>query len=81
MLGLFEELQEQPEKQDLRFILTLLMLRRRVMRLEESETDEQGQELMVVYCPKRDKTYKVPATPPTEARTEEIQEYLGKLLY
>ena len=86
MLHFFDELgerldkQEQPDTQDMRYVLSLLLVRRRVMRLEESETDEQGREIMVLYCPRREATYRIPIATPDEARIEVIQEELAKLL-
>ena len=81
MLELFEELADQSEQQDMRYVLALLLMRRRVVRLEETERDSQGREILVVYCPRRETTYKVQAMTPTEARTQEIQEELAKLLF
>jgi len=81
MLHLFEELEQQPARQDMRYVLALLLVRRRVMRLEEEERDEQGRETLVLYCPRRDLTYRVPVTMPEEARIEEIQAELSKLLF
>ena len=81
MLQYFEELQQQPERQDTRYVLALLLIRRRVMRLEEGQQDEQGREVMVLYCPRRETTYKVPAVTPDEARASQIQEELAELLF
>ncbi len=80
MLQFFDELAEQPQKQDIRYVLGLLLVRRRVMRLEESQADAQGREVMVLYCPRREATYQVPAVVPDESRIEEIQEELARLL-
>ncbi|MEE8450371.1 MAG: hypothetical protein V3R99_00600 [Thermoguttaceae bacterium] len=80
ILHFFDELGRQPDKQDMRYVLSLLLVRRRVMRLEESETDEQGREMIVLYCPRREATYKVPVATPDETRAEAIQEELAKLL-
>jgi len=81
MLHFFEQLAEQPDKQDMRYVLALLLVRRRVLRQEESEIDPQGREVLVLYCPRRDVTYQVPAVMPDEARINEIQEELAKLLF
>ncbi len=81
ILQLFEQLSEQPAKQDMRYVLSLLLVRRRVVRLEEDETDEQGHEVMVVYCPRRDTTYKVRVVTPDEQRADQIQEELSRLLF
>ena len=80
MLRLFDELAEQPEQQDVRYVLALLLVRRRVMRMEEAEPDEQAEEVMVLYCPRRDETYRVPVVLPDAERAEEIQRQIGQLL-
>jgi hypothetical protein len=81
MLQFFEQLEAQPDRQDMRYVLALLLVRRRVMRLEEEEHDEQGRELMVLYCPRREATYQVPVVVPDEARIQQIQEELARLLF
>jgi hypothetical protein len=80
LLSFFDELAEQPNKQDMRYVLALLLVRRRVMRVEEEQRDEAGHERLVLYCPRRDAQYEVPAAPPDAQRTEEIQQVLAKLL-
>lgn len=81
MLHLFDELADDPQKQDMRYVLALLLVRRRVFRMEETEEGEAGGEEMVLYCPRRDATYHVPETPPREERVAEIQAELGGLLF
>lgn len=81
MLEFFEQLEQQPDKQDMRFVLALLLVRRRVMRLEEKELAENGAEILVLYCPRRQTTYKVPESAPEDSRIEEIQEELARLLF
>ena len=80
MLQLFEDLEAQPEQADLRFVLTLLLVRRRVMRLEESETSDEG-ETMILYCPRREAEYRIRAVTPTSQRVDEIQQELARLLF
>jgi len=80
ILHFFDELAEQPDKQDMRYVLALLLIRRRVFRLEDEKRDEQGSEVLTVYCPRRDATYTVPAVPPKQARIDEIQQQLMSLL-
>jgi hypothetical protein len=58
-----------------------LMIRRRVLRLEETQRDEAGQEVLVLYSPRDENIYQVPVVMPGEARTKEIQEELAKLLF
>jgi hypothetical protein len=81
MLQLFEDLQLQPTQQDMRYVLGLLLVRRRVMRLEEEGRDEQGRETLALYCPRRETTYRVAVSPPGESRIDEIQKELTKLLF
>jgi hypothetical protein len=81
MLDLLETLESQPDKRDMRYVLALLLIRRRVVRLEETETDTAGEEVSVLYCPRRETTYRVVTATPNEARTAEIQEELARLLF
>jgi hypothetical protein len=80
MLHLFETLAEQPEQADMRYVLTLLLIRRRLLRLEESTRDEAGIEQLTVYCAKNETEYHLPAIVPDDARVQAIQAELGKLL-
>jgi hypothetical protein len=81
MLHFFEQIESAPGKEDMRYVLALLLVRRRVMRLEEQQRDERGGEVLVLYCPRRDTTYRVPAIAPDPARIDEIQDELAKLLF
>jgi hypothetical protein len=80
MLHFWDELAEQADKQDMRYVLTLLLIRRRVFRLEEEKFDAEGQEMLIVYCPRRETTYQVPVVPPEAPRIDQIQEELAALL-
>ncbi len=81
MLELLESFESQPEMQDMRYVLALLLIRRRVVRLEETEHDDAGREVSVLYCPRREATYRVVTTMPSVERTAEIQEELSRLLF
>jgi hypothetical protein len=80
-LHYFDELAAQPEKQDVRYLLALLLVRSRVLRHEETQTDDQGRQVLVLYCPRRETTYHVVETVPDETRANEIQEELVRLLF
>lgn len=84
MLQFFEELDQRaddPESHgDMRYVLGLLLVRRRVLRQEESETDEDGNEVLVLYSPRRETTYRLPAVIPHGERINEIQDELARLL-
>lgn len=81
MLDLLESLESQPDGQDMRYVLSLLLIRRRVVRLEETEQDSSGGEISVLYCPRRETTYRVATVTPGAERTAEIQEELSRLLF
>jgi hypothetical protein len=81
MLHYFEQLEGQADKQDVRYVLALLMIRRRVVRLEDTETDDTGRELLVLYCPRNENEYKTAVVMPNDQRAAEIQEELAQLLF
>jgi hypothetical protein len=80
MLHLLDELESQDDAADMRYVLALLLVRRRVLRLEEAETDAAGDEWLVLYSPRKEATLKVRVATPTAERAEAIQQELGKLL-
>jgi hypothetical protein len=63
----------------LRYVLALLLLRRRVLRLEDSQRDEQG-EVLVLNCPRDESLHHVLVRSPGPQRTQEIEAELAKLL-
>ena len=81
ILDYFEQLQEQPDKQDVRYVLALLMVRRRIARLEETEVDDEAREVLVLYCPRSETQYKVPVADASQERIGEIQAELANLLF
>ena len=82
LLNLFDQLGDRLEKQEMRYVLVLLLIRRRIFRLEKEETMvETGEKAMVVYCPKREMTYHIPVANPSEEQVEQMQETLTSLLY
>ena len=80
MLDYFQQLEQCAEKQDVRYVLALLMTRRRLLRLEDTETDEHGVETLVLFCSRNDTEYRVVSCVPEQQRAEEIQEELAQLL-
>jgi hypothetical protein len=81
LLKLFCELESSLEQRDLRYVLALLMIRRRILRLEDTIPDEHGGELMMLYCARDESTHHVPIVMPSDARAEQIQQQLAKLLF
>ncbi len=81
LLQYFEQLEHDPTRQDLRYVLALLMIRRRIMRLDDTERDEHGQETLLLFCLRNEGEYRTLVAIPSEARAAEIQHELERLLY
>ena len=80
MLDLLEQLEDQPDKQDMRYVLALLLVRRRVVRLEETVENESTVQSQLLFCPRRDRQYTVRVMMPEDSRAQEIQDELTRLL-
>ena len=80
LLDYFERVDQRPDQLDVRFVLALLLVRRRVLRLEESSVDERGQEVMTLYCPRNESQYQVMVALPVAERMQQIQDELARLL-
>jgi len=80
MLHYFTEAEGDRAREDLRYVLALLMTRRRIVRQETTETDESGQQWLNLYCPRNEAQYRVKVVLPTEERVQEIQRDLERLL-
>ena len=81
MLDYFQRLETDAAKQDVRYVLALLMIRRRVLRLEDTENVDPGGEVMVLYCSRNETEYKVAVVSPGQERIQEIQQELAQLLF
>ena len=77
--SLFERLTTQPEEADTLYILTLLLLRRKLLRYEKESTDEQGNKRLEVYALHTDRSYQIPVAMPGQDRLEVIQHQLAGL--
>jgi len=80
MLNYFERLLDDPAAEDARYVLALLLVRRRVLRVEEYEKDAAGRETLVLHCGRNDATYRVTEAMPTPERAAAIQQQLAELL-
>ena len=80
ILDYFIELQKQASAPDLVYVLTLLLIRRHILRLEETERSSRG-ETMVLYCPRNESEYRIPVVQPQPERIAAIQADLEKLLF
>lgn len=80
MLHYFTQAEGDAAREDLRYVLALLMTRRRIVRHENTQRDEHGQEWITLYCPRTDVEYRVKVVLPSEQRVLEIQRELEQLL-
>ena len=74
ILDYFDRLQNEEAKADVRYVLTLLMIRRRIVRLEHVSASESGNEIMLVYSPRQESEHRVPVVMPTAARADRNSE-------
>jgi hypothetical protein len=81
LLEIFTGLVDEADKQDMRYVLALLLVRRRILRLEEAQTDATGGETLILYCPRDESKHSVAAVLPDTAREAEIQAELSRLLF
>jgi hypothetical protein len=81
LLEVFQELLARPEQADKCFVIALLLVRRRILRLEDTEKNADGGEQLVLYSAREEKTYQVPVVTPDEGRIEAIQKELELLLF
>lgn len=79
--GYFQQLLDQPGREDVRYVVALLLVRRRIMRLEDTEKDEAGGETLVLFCPREEVEHRVPVVMPDERRAQDIQDEVVRLLY
>lgn len=80
LLQLFTELAVQADQPDLLYVLALLLVRHRILRLEDHETGDDGGEVLVLYSPRDETTHRIQVTTPDAQRVEQIQDTLARLL-
>jgi hypothetical protein len=80
LLNLFTELADRPDEAEFRYVLGLLLLRRRLVKLDETRHDAAG-EVLVLECPRRNEQYELRVATPEPGRTEQLQRRMVELLY
>jgi hypothetical protein len=80
MLHYFEQLAGNPAKEDVRYVLALLLVRRRIVRVESTEQDSGCGETLVVYSPRNEVEFRVKVALPSAEREAAIQAELSQLL-
>jgi hypothetical protein len=80
LLNLFTELADRPDEAEFRYLLGLLLIRRRIVKLEETQRDAEG-EVLILECPRRDEQYQLRVAAPAPERTDVLQQRMIELLY
>jgi hypothetical protein len=86
MLNLFTALSDQAsadstQDRQFRYLLGLLLVRRRVLRREDSIRDEADQEVLTLFSSRRDERYELIVDEPNPEQAAEIQQRMIDLLY
>jgi len=81
MLNLFASLADKPSDTQFRYLLGLLLIRRRVLRREESHGNETGQEVLTLFAQRRDQRYQMIVDEPDQQQASQIQQRMIDLLY
>ena len=79
LLAMFDQLRTQCEAPDKLYVLSLLLVRRRIMRIDD-QFDENTPNQLRLYSPFRDEYYQIPAVSPNVQRQTEIQAELTEIL-
>jgi hypothetical protein len=89
LLALLDEWADKPEEAPARYLLALLLVRRRVLRLQGDgfleglhgkDAKPGGVETLTLVCRERDEPIEVAITPPSAGEAPRLQERLAELL-
>ncbi|MCL6502244.1 MAG: hypothetical protein K6T86_06125 [Pirellulales bacterium] len=81
LLNLLQQLEGVEGQEELRYLLALWLVRRRVLKLDETRRAEDGREVLTLYAPGAELHLEVAAVPPAPDRAAELEAYLGQLLF
>ncbi len=81
IIDYFESFLDDEDRAVERFVLALLLIRKRIFKLVDSESDEDGNETMYIACSRRDSDYEVMVCHPEDDQIEAIQAELDELLF
>ncbi len=81
MLNLLEALEQMPAEVEFRYLLGLLLLRRKSLRREDTTRDDNGREVLILHCPRREKDYELIVAEPSPEQAVKLQQQMFDLLY
>ena len=79
LFNLFDQWLADEEKGEYLYILSLLMVRRRILRMERGDSESASE--MTVYAPRREISYVIPIHQIAEERISELQETFARLIF
>ena len=71
--------ENDPAQASLRYLLVLMLMRKRAVHLQGQTTDARGEVMAITVPPDDDTTYEVVAAEIDEAEAERLREQLGRL--
>lgn len=80
ILEAFLALEDSYDRADLRYLLGLLLIRRRVFRHEGIERSPSGREELVVFCAKTEHVYRIATVNPDPNRMKQMESEIGQIL-
>jgi hypothetical protein len=80
LLDLFADLAERPDEAEFRYLLGLLLIRRKLVKLDGTRRDSSG-ELLLLDCPRRNQQWELRAVVPGPHHLEQLQQRMVELLY
>jgi hypothetical protein len=80
LLNLFVELAGNEAEREFRYVLGLLLIRRRIVRLDETRRRGDA-EVMILECSRRGEQYELAVATPDAERTVALERRLVELLY
>jgi len=81
LFELFDQWLGDPQKEEYLYVLSLLMVRRRLMRFEKGEDSGKGANEMTIYAPRRETSYIIGTPKLSPERIADVQETLAGLIY
>ena len=70
--------EDDPARASLRYLLTLLLMRKRIVRVEEQFSDERG-EVMTVRLPPDEASHEILCPEIDESEAESLRDQIGRL--
>ncbi|QDT69847.1 hypothetical protein MalM25_27890 [Planctomycetes bacterium MalM25] len=88
LLGLLDEWADHPEQTSARYVLALLLVRRRVLSVQadsflsglRGEEQDKPSDVLQLVCRERDDPFEIAVAPPSAEEAPEIQQRLSELL-